>query len=253
MSNCTALTWITVSPYTNAPSNPYICRAHIRVHRQVHFWREKWITVHTYIVNHPRVNIFLISDIFDVHFNPWTTSRAIHSFNYLTANRAPLLLSTEDTCWIGRICNRDDVRRFQITNVSSHGKFMQSQFMGKRRNILTMLSWGLQLGKWDDMLMMYEYIRKYPHAVTMDETGEIFGSLAFASLDTRGTYMCWNGWCSTSRIPYDCVRRRNNICIRESHKGFQFKCPLLWHANGLLSRAFFDNNPRCTKLLGRLK
>ena len=255
MPDCTALTWITVTPRIHLPSkpSPHVCRVCITVNGQTHhFWREKWIAIQAYIMNNPKVRRFLVTDVFDIHMNPWTSSRVISLFHTLTANRAPLLLSTEDTCWIGHICTRDDVRRFQVTNVS-HGRFMQSQFIGTRHNVLNMLTWGLRLGKWDDMLMMYEYIRAHPYAVTMDESSAMFGSLAFASPDTHGEYTCWYGKCSASRASYECLKWHRNICIRESRNGSRLVCPLLWHANGLLSRAFLRNNPQCTRFIGRLK
>lgn len=207
--------------------------------------------MHRYVAGSPRVERFLVTDVFDVHVNPWPTSHIVSVFRELTAHRAPLLLSTEETCWVGHVCDRGEVERFQATaEVSSH-RFMQSQFVGARERVLHMLEWGLGTGETDDMRMMYEYIRAHPRAVAMDAESRMFGSLAFATPDANGGYMCWDGRCSESRAHRACVRdARGGVCVRTNATT---TCPLLWHANGLLSRAFLRSHPACTRVLGRLK
>lgn len=250
--NCTALTWLTAAPFRAARppgANTQLCHVHLLVHARAHFWRHKWIAVHRYVVDHPATHAFLVTDVLDVYVNPLTTSRVLARFRGLSP-RAPLLLSTEDTCWIGRVCTRADVRRFQAAG-AARARFMQSQFIGTRRGVSHMLAWGLSQGMVDDMHMMYAYILAHPSGVTMDESGGMFGTLSFADPDPAGEYMCWNGTCTASRSARQCLRRSDGgVCIAGEGR---VACPLVWHANGLLSRAFLVAHPHCTRLLGRLK
>ena len=250
--NCSELTWITASTSHNVkpPSvNTHLCHVHVVVRQRQHFWRQKWIAVRDYLGDHPDVDVTIVTDLYDVYVNPLTPSSILSRFHQLTGthNKKSLLISTEDTCWIGRICNRADVQRFHMANVSA-GRFMQSQFMGKRANILHMLNWGLDLSLTDDMEMMYEYIISHPDRVTLDDEYDMFGSLAYTEPSANAPYMCRAGRCDASSRRYTCLPSHRGVCITDS---VRTSCPLVWHGNGLLSRAFFTSNPHCSRMFGR--
>lgn len=250
---CTELTWVTASPrhHLNPPlvSSP-LCHVHLTVRHSKHFWWQKWAAVRDYLEEHAEINVAMVTDVYDVYVSPWTTSSVLSRFHRLTAPSKSLLLSTEDTCWIGRVCNRTDVQQFQEANVSNH-RFMQSQFMGDRSSVLHMLRWGLGLGITDDMHMMYRYILVHPDRVALDENFELFGSLALAEPSSSARYMCRDGWCGASTRRYTCSRdpSHHGVCIASD--SFQTMCPLVWHGNGLLSRAFLETNPECSRVFGR--
>lgn len=250
--NCSQLTWITVSPYSVSHVAPtgltLVCHVHLVLKSHNHFWRSKWVSVHRYIKGHRNLGTIIVSDLNDVFVNPINGLEILDRFKTLAPTS--LLISTEDTCWIGRVCDRNDVRRFQGANISNM-RFIHSQFMGLRSSVLHMLSWGLQMRTWDDMHMMYEYAIEHPNRVSLDHEYSIFGSLAYATPQKGAPYMCWNGPCVPDKLPRPCTRDKvQGVCVVD---GRYKRCPLLWHGNGLLSRNFLNTNPSCTRLLGRLK
>lgn len=253
MDACSELTWITAAPHSHRVTqptthNPYLCHKHLYVPKHVPFWKGKWKSIREYLLRTPHTRLVLVTDLYDVHMNPMTTKRVTERFQNTTANTS-LLISTEDVCWIGRNCHRKDVERFESAHLSNR-KFMHSQFMGERSAVMHMLTWGLRLGIHDDMHMMYEYVIAHPRRVTLDESYSVFGSIAFADLDARSPFMCREGTCSASRTRRKCVRHQQGVCVQDGNRTL---CPILWHANGLLSRDFLRLNPSCLRMLGRLK
>lgn len=253
--NCSELMWITASHskrHTLPPSaDIHVCHSHVAVTPQSsHFWRQKWIAVRNHLLRHPQTRVAMVTDLYDVHVNPYPARSVLSQFRELTPPGS-VLLSAEDSCWIGRVCSRADVQRFRDAKPTAQ-RFMQSQFMGRRDDLLHMLQWGLNTGSTDDMHMIYEYTLAHPDRVTLDERYAMFGSLAFADLNANATYMCRDGRCGASARRYSCRRHPDHrgVCVTSSDRREHF-CPLVWHGNGLLSRSFFRTNPQCLHAFGR--
>ena len=240
MPKCT-VTWLTVSTgifHTNTVWTN-VCHQHITIGSN-DFWRERWRSIRNYLRMHPRVQHIIMTDT-DIHTNP--SHNVLERFRRIVSqsNRS-IVVSTEDTCWIGRICSISDALRFQSANLSTSGKFMHSQFMGNRDAVLFMLNWGLQQDERDDMRMIFDFILAHPSMVTLDEQYEIFGSLAFAQPHVDGTYICWGGErCRVRMHTSTCRKHGDSICIGSA-------CPIAWHANGPLSDAFLKKNSHCSRL-----
>lgn len=232
-----------------------VCHQHVVVREEGPFWRQKWNAVFDSCKRVRADATILVTDVYDVYIDSKTHAQTLLStFHRLTSPRnTSLLLSTEDCCWVGHTCTNDEIQRFKAANVSTH-RFMQSQFMGGRSEVLRMLAYGLKQKLTDDMHMMYTYITAHPYRVTLDETFGMFGSLAFAdSGSVKPSFRCWNGECSASRIRRKCFLRdafSNRVCVVSDKDA---SCPFVWHGNGLLSHAFLRKHPTCTRLLTRLK
>ena len=179
--------------------------------------------------------------------NPSTDVQILNVYNALSHNRKQVVVSTEESCWIGRICSRADVDRFRNLNISTK-RFIHSQYMGHRIPLLHMLDWGIKQHMTDDMAMIYLYTLNYPEYVALDEHQQLFGSLAITQSSLTGPYSCWEGSCTAKKSSTVCLKRNNVVCIENA-------CPILWHANGPISESFLNRNPKCLnrmRFLGKI-
>ena len=207
------LTWLTASTTQWSQMHMWdgVCHKHLPLNPSQssrNFWRDRWRAVLQYVREHTSLRYVVLTDIGDTHLNPFTADEIIDQFRLVASGRS-VLLSTEMTCWIGRVCSAEAVQRFK-TVFPTTGRFLHSQYMGTRDGLLHMLSWGANTTMDDDMHMIYEYALRHAERIALDTNQTIFGSFANAQRDDKGKYMCWSGKCSAAVTK--CYRYGRRIC-----------------------------------------
>ena len=221
------LTHLTVSTTSHPSMHVWkgVCHKHLQA-SQTNFWRARWMAVLEYVRNHTSLQYVALTDIGDTHLNPFNVSELIAKFASVALERR-LLISTENTCWMGRVCTAADLRRFKTVFPDTGQRFMHSQYMGTREGVLHMLEWGASTNMTDDMHMIYEYALRHRQRIAFDTGQVLFGSFAVAQLDHRGRFKCWSGRCRA--IAADCYKHERRVCSTVSKRTV---CPALWHVNG---------------------
>lgn len=223
------LTWLTTSTTSWTPTHFWngVCHKHLQIRAITkQFWRDRWMAVLQYVREHTSLRYVTVTDMGDIHLNPFTANEIIDQFRLVASGRS-VLISTEMTCWIGKVCNKEDAQKFK-TVFPKTGRFMHSQYMGTRDGLLHMLNWGANTMMTDDMHIIYEYALLHNEQIAFDTNQMIFGSFAVARLDEKGGLMCWSGKCRP--VVTGCYRYERRICDTVSNKT---TCPALWHMNGL--------------------
>ena len=156
-----------------------VCHEHIVVRKMntSAFWRERWRVVWRFLTNRPDVQHLMLTDT-DIHVNPFTASEILERFDRMRRTKPEsVVVATEETCWIGHVCSREQVARFQNAH-SSKGRFIQSQYIGRRTDLLHMLEFGIASSESDDQRRIFDYSLAHPERVTLDYGQILFGSLA---------------------------------------------------------------------------
>ena len=288
-----SLVWITVGRGDGKAaalfgSTPPCCHEHLELPPQWmrqfgalkrSFWRNRWLLVHEYLHAHPSMRYVVLSDAYDVVVNPMSTSELQRRFDALSqrphtaavavtafpsgtvARRPHLVLSTEDTCWIGAVCTSAQkdafVRARLLADPSAQHRFMHSQLMGTREGVLDLIGYGLRSGGTDDMRMMYDYIVQDASRVAFDDEEAIFATFArgfVAGVSTSSNFderslMCWDGVCAIDRNGTRSVACSTGedgaLALHDPRQGRVVR-PLMWHVNGP-SIAFVQRHPTCSK------
>ena len=187
----------------------------------------------------------------------------------------PVVVSTEMSCWIGRYCQEEDLKKFypDISKVPSYSPFLNSGFvMGLASEVAKMLNHVIVHNasyfikyhklKFDDQLAIGDYsINVNPKAVALDYHQELAASLAIHTVgdppDTGWPFMCKN---SSDLIYPSCrdytqfMARRNYFKVDDktcyAYKNINENThfyeelrtispePIIWHGNGAGKRAF---------------
>ena len=120
----------------------------------------------------------------------WSTdsvSSVFRKYDCVRQNKS-LVMSTESSCWIGRICTQEDIQRYYgHASSPSYSSFINSGLsMGSPSALVHLLEYvvssnaSLINGKLDDQLGYASYFATFPSLVALDYHQELFGSLAFA-------------------------------------------------------------------------
>ena len=241
--NC-SIVWITLSSHHTHRLNglhPSVCHRHLRMvphGNPTLFWRRRWVLLESHLRHMSEDPYVLMTDT-DVQVNHYSRETIHDRIRSLHRPRT-VVLSTEQICWVGHACTWDEIHRFKRKNVS-RARFMNSQFAGRRSDVLHMLSWGLRTEHTDDMRMIYEYVLAHPERVVLDEGQLLFGSLALVDADAHGEWTCWDGPCTVRTRRLVCTRERGVVCV-------DGVCPIVWHGNGPSTKVL-DRNRDCSTAL----
>ena len=230
------MVWITASYDKYTSENFPICHVHVQLHKPNHgwfdwlfkqpnkFWRQKMMAIRRVIQEFYYINknpIIIVSDVNDIYINKNFNFGKIK--NLVTHNS--IVLSTEETCWVGRPCNNTEIELFRQRFPKSK-KFIHSQYLGYAENILELQDFGANRNIVDDMDIIFRYATTHPDRIFLDENFSIFGSLAF----------------KYAFEDHSCLLKKGHVCIDN-------KCPLFWHNNGGLSANFMEYNKACKNKL----
>jgi len=172
-----------------------------------------------------------------------------------------VVLSTEETCWIGSICTDAEKRAFVrarlIADPKAQHRFMHSQMLGTREGLLDLIQSGLCSNETDDMKMIFNYIVDDAARVAFDDHESMFATFArgFApgpstsKLHDERSMMCWDGVCAVDQNATENIK-----CTvgKDGELGLRYTLrqrtvsPLMWHVNGP-SLAFLQRHPTCAK------
>jgi len=226
-----------------------------------------------YLLAHTTLRLAILTDAYDVIVNELSALDLEERFASLTAatataaRRPPgLVLSTEDTCWIGMNCGKSTKNAFVRARLhadpNAGHRFMHSQMMGTRAALIDLIQSGLASGETDDMKMMFDYIVADASRVAFDDDETIFGTFARgfvpgASTSTKHaerSMMCWDGLCAVDRNGTKAVTCSTNdastsVALHDPLKGRTIS-PLMWHLNGP-SSAFVSRHPTCATAIER--
>lgn len=240
---------------------PPICHQHIQIGQEhiykyedntTSFWSARWRVVREYLMNSSHVETVTLTDSFDVFLNNITAAGLLGRFHALTLTGPKLAFAAEDACWVGRFCTDAEVATFKNARSTSHDrdsrphKFMHSQMMGARFDVLRLLDWAHTQRHTDDMRLMYEYILAHPSRVVLDLKETIFATLARASPDTKGRLRLWSGKGSFRGVgpSYSCQRADGVVTLAGGPREDAAVTPVAWHMNGaswLFLRAAHDS------------
>ena len=246
-----ALHWVTVSPNREPKWHSVwkdVCHEHIVVRKMntSAFWRERWRVVWRFLTNRPDVQHLMLTDT-DIHVNPYTASEILERFDRMRRTKPEsVVVATEETCWIGHVCSREQVARFQNAH-SSKGRFIQSQYIGRRTDLLHMLEFGIASSESDDQRRIFDYSLAHPERVTLDYGQILFGSLALTELDALGHFVCGDGKCKSKSAPTRCISTEKRVCLAPDMG--EPICPISWHGNGPFARDFLIRNRPCRAML----
>ena len=246
-----ALHWVTVSPNREPKWHSVwkdVCHEHIVVPEMntSAFWPERWRVVWRFLTNRPDVQHLMLTDT-DIHVNPYTASEILERFDRMRRTKPEsVVVATEETCWIGHVCSRQQVARFQNAH-SSKGRFIQSQYIGRRTDLLHMLEFGIASSESDDQRRIFDYSLAHPERVTLDYGQILFGSLALTELDALGHFVCGDGKCKSKSAPTRCISTEKRVCLAPDMGGPI--CPISWHGNGPFARDFLIRNRPCRGML----
>lgn len=201
----------------------------------------------------------------------WSTGSLETIWNKFDCARKkkPIVLSTEMSCWVGRYCTADDLKRWysKPKETPSYSPFVNSGFvMGRAQNVATMLQYVVDHNasyyttykklKFDDQYAIADYgINVAPAEVQLDYHQELSGSFSIHAspepMDEGWPFACKN---KTGEISLSCpiftnlARKHGHFVLhqdtclvgRSTRDGMPYQeeleslspDPLVWHGAG---------------------
>lgn len=146
------------------------------------FWEGRMRALHKYLSDHTNVSFAVVSDD-DILVNSVPWEEVMARFQNATAPNARVLLSTEQTCWTGKLCAKDWAQQWLdvVRNATGYDElrvFLNSQYMGERDAVIGLLDQMIALGMADDQAALHAVVAQNASTVSIDYDEQIFLSLS---------------------------------------------------------------------------
>ena len=219
----------------------------------------------------------------------WAVDSLSEVWRHFDCSRAGMdvVMSTEMSCWMGRYCNDEDIKKWYwaLSSSPSYSPFANSGvIMGRMDKVAQLLSFVVENNasywthygkkyKFDDQYAYADYaIRVRPGEIALDYHQQIAGSFSMhvspIPVDEGWPFICKNSTGGHNSCPdktkmltrrYNYFRLNASSClvhrVIDEHTPFKVELqslasdPLIWHGNGAGKEAFRDKGYSSMKCL----
>lgn len=238
-----------------------ICLQVLRASGTGSFWGRRMQAVREYLKLPDAPKFVVVSDN-DIVINPLSWSDVRARFERIATPEARVVMGAEQSCFFGHACNMKEAQRWLDTVRSATSQphltlFPNSQIIGERDAVLSLVSAALKLCPEDDQQAYSMLIAQQPTAVALDTDEQIFVSMSRGLVPRhKAKWTCNFGGTNTSKCGLG--KERWGACMVNDRGLFQLSRnetwlppPLLVHLNGVADFAARRGNG-CPRMLGEL-
>jgi hypothetical protein len=220
-----------------------------------------------YLKSCPKVDFVVVADD-DIYVNPFTVDELKSRFKEAAYGNAKVVVSSEQTCWLGRVCEPGEANEWlnTIRNASGHpeiSQFPNSQYAGERQAVIKMLERMVQISS-DDQEAIAMTMKEHPTEIALDYQEKLFMSFDRGLMKhPNGRILCnfggdksrrcaWSGFAKLRYTWGECKAEGARIFLRdEVPYRKDWNAPLMFHLNGPVRKVIWTGK-NCTTIFNKI-